>query len=110
MRKFFRYIFIRIDRHTTGRAREGKDYEHAGHGNLQTEASADLACLRAFPFSGLSVPEEILSELSYRWPLAVTQVRQYANGESFCVCPRCRASLDREYTAYCDRCGQKLSW
>lgn len=28
----------------------------------------------------------------------------------FPVCPRCNTSLDREFQAFCDRCGQMLNW
>lgn len=30
--------------------------------------------------------------------------------EYYPICPGCSATLDREYQAYCDRCGTKLSW
>ncbi len=26
------------------------------------------------------------------------------------ICPNCNITLEREYQAYCDRCGTKLSW
>ena len=26
------------------------------------------------------------------------------------VCPRCKTTMEREYMAYCDRCGQCLDW
>lgn len=26
------------------------------------------------------------------------------------VCPRCHITLEREFLAYCDRCGQHLGW
>lgn len=28
----------------------------------------------------------------------------------FPVCPGCNSTLEREYQAYCDRCGTKLNW
>ncbi|MBQ8202947.1 MAG: helix-turn-helix transcriptional regulator [Clostridia bacterium] len=28
----------------------------------------------------------------------------------FPICPNCNITLEREYQAYCDRCGAKLSW
>ncbi len=51
--------------------------------------------------------------LSFRVPMPVTQLRCYREGaglSSFPVCPRCAASMEREYQSYCDRCGQCLSW
>lgn len=30
--------------------------------------------------------------------------------DSYPVCPGCGHTIDREFMAYCDRCGQKLSW
>ncbi len=26
------------------------------------------------------------------------------------ICPSCHVTLDREFMAYCDRCGQRLDW
>lgn len=50
-------------------------------------------------------------ELSFREPLRVTEAVYYiSQGYSFPRCPRCRITLEREYTAYCDRCGQALDW
>ena len=47
---------------------------------------------------------------SYRIPYPVTKYVHYIKDGYFPVCPRCGSSFDREYTAYCDRCGQKLCW
>lgn len=46
-------------------------------------------------------------------PMTVSQLRVFQSGLSktgYYVCPRCNTSLDREFVAYCDRCGQKLDW
>lgn len=48
--------------------------------------------------------------LSYRLPLKVTEVLVTGDGEHFPVCPRCGITLEREFTRFCDRCGQKLDW
>lgn len=42
-------------------------------------------------------------------PMPVTQKRIYPTA-TYSVCPNCCTTLDREYMAYCDRCGQRLSW
>ncbi len=47
---------------------------------------------------------------SYRRPMAVTEVMIYWNGAGYYICPRCRITLEREFMAYCDRCGQCLDW
>ena len=47
--------------------------------------------------------------VSYRIPLPVTKVIACAN-TTYPICPRCAASLEREYMSFCDRCGQKLNW
>ena len=46
----------------------------------------------------------------YRLPLPVTEMLQLTDGTSFPICPRCDRSIDKEYMAYCDRCGQHLAW
>ena len=52
----------------------------------------------------------LLSAFLFRIPKSVTQTRVYARGHCYPVCPSCRSSLDREYMAFCDRCGQRLAW
>ena len=46
---------------------------------------------------------------SFRTKMAVTDTVEIAHS-TFTVCPRCGTSLDREYMAYCDCCGQALNW
>lgn len=48
--------------------------------------------------------------VSYRTPLAVTDILRLPNGWDFPVCPRCKITLEREYQHFCDRCGQCLDW
>ena len=48
--------------------------------------------------------------LSYRISMAVTESFVCAEGYEYPVCPRCGITLEREYQAYCDRCGQALDW
>ena len=49
--------------------------------------------------------------VSYRIPLLVTEVVESGFPKScFPVCPRCSRSMEREYMAFCDCCGQRLSW
>lgn len=52
----------------------------------------------------------LLSAFLFRIPKSVTQTRMYDRGHRYPVCPSCRSSLDREYMAFCDRCGQRLAW
>lgn len=49
---------------------------------------------------------------SYRDPMMVTQMRIFSgqNVNGYYICPRCHATMDREFMAYCDRCGQCLDW
>ncbi len=37
-------------------------------------------------------------------------VNRSGEKEYYPLCPGCSSTLDREYQAYCDRCGTKLSW
>lgn len=55
-------------------------------------------------------PRILVPAIVFRIPKPVTQTRTYASGGSYPVCPSCRSSLDREYMAFCDRCGQRLEW
>ena len=50
-------------------------------------------------------------ELSFRRPMAVTEVVLFARHSfPYPRCPRCRRTIEREYMSFCDRCGQKLDW
>ena len=46
----------------------------------------------------------------YRIELLVKEVMVFPNGEAYYVCPKCNITLEREFMAYCDRCGQHLGW
>ena len=52
----------------------------------------------------------ILEACIYRVSLPVREIRVFANGDCYPVCPRCANTIDREYMCFCDRCGQKLGW
>ena len=55
----------------------------------------------------------MVRELVFRVPLDVIQCRGYSGWFGFTtypVCPRCRLTFEREYQAFCDRCGQRLCW
>ena len=45
----------------------------------------------------------------YRRPMLVTHLRLYST-TSYYICPRCNVTMEREFMAYCDRCGQSLNW
>lgn len=47
---------------------------------------------------------------SFCLPMAVSEIHLHRNNYAFSVCPRCHLTLDREYQAFCDRCGQALDW
>ena len=46
---------------------------------------------------------------SYRLPMPVMQLRKYRTAVYY-ICPRCKITMEREFMAYCDRCGQCLDW
>ena len=48
-------------------------------------------------------------ELSYRVPKRVRKCI-LLNDSLYAVCPRCGVSIERDYVAYCSRCGQMLNW
>lgn len=53
-------------------------------------------------------------ELSYRIPMQVKNFRRqfflYGTYTVYPVCPHCQCCIEREFQAFCDRCGQKLDW
>lgn len=60
--------------------------------------------------SALMLSYKNASAESFRLPMAVNEIHLHRNNMAFSVCPRCRITLDRDYQAYCDRCGQALNW
>lgn len=56
-------------------------------------------------------PWELLFALAeYRTALPIQEYRLYRDNSIYYICPRCDSTLDREYQACCDRCGQLLEW
>ena len=53
---------------------------------------------------------DLLLAPTYRLPRRVSEIRVFSCQDAYAVCPRCKATMEREYQKYCDRCGQKLSW
>ena len=53
---------------------------------------------------------DLLLSPTYRISMPVTEIRVHWNYDSYSVCPRCKATMEREYQAFCDRCGQRLDW
>lgn len=74
--------------------------------NLKNEYSASPV-LALFPF------EALLNEVSYRFPMRITEVILYQlfdGNNAYYVCPRCQITMEREFMSFCDRCGQCLDW
>lgn len=64
-----------------------------------------------------TLPEDInkLKELaSLQIPMKVTEkikLQTYPwQYDLYYICPRCKISLERDFTSYCSRCGQRLDW
>ncbi len=50
---------------------------------------------------------------SYRVPMKIIEgviVSSHLGSSVYYICPRCQVSMEREYTSFCDRCGQSLDW
>ena len=55
----------------------------------------------------------ISKDHSFRLSMPVTEVHMVSSGVGaaiFPVCPQCGRSIERDFQAYCDRCGQCLNW
>lgn len=55
----------------------------------------------------------LLLIVRYRAPMLVTELMVFESGRRkscYYVCPQCGITLEREFMAYCDRCGQCLDW
>lgn len=59
------------------------------------------------------VVETLRANLSYRLPMRVMELRvfhSFFGSTGYYKCPRCGITMEREFMAYCDRCGQCLNW
>lgn len=54
--------------------------------------------------------KKICNGMLYRRPMFVEKYKPLGNFGLFAVCPRCELTIERDYQAYCDRCGQCLKW
>lgn len=55
----------------------------------------------------------LMTLASYRFYMPVTELMVFESSQRkdcYYVCPRCGITLEREFVAYCDRCGQCLGW
>lgn len=55
----------------------------------------------------------LMNLASYRIAMPVSELMVFESRrrtDYYYVCPRCGITLDREFVAYCDRCGQHLDW
>lgn len=57
---------------------------------------------------------KLQESVSYRNPMQISEIiiyhDSYLGYVGNYICPRCKASLERDFMSFCDRCGQKLSW
>ena len=53
---------------------------------------------------------DLLLSPTYRISMPITEIHVHWNYNSYSVCPRCKATMEREYQSFCDRCGQRLDW
>ena len=65
--------------------------------------------------SGILADFSVLFQLAitYRMPMKVDKAiifQKFLGDDIYYCCPRCQNTLDREFVAYCDRCGQCLEW
>ena len=84
----------------TGRKRSAKDTPKNTHNNALSEIS----------FSPLFLWQLLMRFAEYRMELPIKAVMVFPHGYAYYVCPRCGITLEREFVAYCDRCGQHLDW
>ena len=65
-------------------------------------------------FSTQTLWDLFLYSISFRLGMQVTEVMVISSGlygeTGYYVCPRCSITMEREFMAYCDRCGQRLDW
>ena len=51
----------------------------------------------------------VAEAVKYQFAL-ITEAVVYYDRSAYFRCPNCKATLERDFQLYCDRCGQKLTW
>lgn len=83
---------------------------------IRKEVVPSIAVLEKLCIGLHCSPDELLGFANikqgfiFRTPMRVTALYLLRDKFGYPICPRCGSPLDREYQAYCDRCGQYLSW
>ncbi len=52
----------------------------------------------------------VIAAEEYRIPMQITEMKVLSDNNAYYICPRCGTTMEREFCAFCDRCGQKLQW
>ena len=78
--------------------------------SVNTAPSAAQAKLPEVSFSPPFFWRRFMLFAEYRTELLIKEVLVFPNGYAYYICPRCGMTLEREFMAYCDRCGQHLGW
>ena len=55
----------------------------------------------------------LAEQMRYRCPMHVAEIHVFPHchgAPAYPVCPRCGRTMEREYMAFCSRCGQMLGW
>lgn len=99
---FFRFQYLRLLQQQISNSLTDVDFEMSA--NLKAPDKERTSSSRHFS------PKQAEYELTFRVPMRVTTVRLFQSGDTYAVCPKCQLSLTREFMAFCDVCGQKLSW
>lgn len=63
--------------------------------------------------SSLLLWKMIFALASFRIPMPVTELKVFPDCRgrpAYYVCPQCGLTMEREFMAFCDRCGQRLDW
>ena len=77
---------------------------------VKATTNVTQAQLPELSFSPSFLWQLLMRFAEYRMELRIKEVMVFPNGHAYYVCPRCDITLEREFVAYCDRCGQHLDW
>ena len=75
-----------------------KKLVRSGKVEIVPQSLYDLLLLSA----GFRLAKPVVEVMSFR--------TAFGGHTYYFVCPSCHVTLDREFMAYCDRCGQRLDW
>ena len=93
---------VQVTRKSTGAKNRPTQESFGQNGPIIGKTQFPRALLSLFRFAAYRIALPVREYILYR--------DAFGRESTYYYCPRCDGTLERDYQAYCDRCGQCLNW